>query len=60
MGGQFITSNSYHKFRIPQIFQEPTIILHQGMKMTPYLIDDFVYHVHTYLQQIWKFHNLIM
>ncbi len=60
MGAQFISSSLYHKLRIPQILQEPTIIVHQGMRMTPYLINDFVYPIHIYLQQIWKFHNLIM
>jgi hypothetical protein len=60
MGGQFIISNLYHKLKIPQILQEPMIIVHPSMRMTPYLIDGFVYLVHTYLQQIWKFHNLIM
>ncbi len=27
------------------------------MKLIPYLINDFTYPLHTYLQKKWKFHN---
>jgi len=27
------------------------------VKITPYLIGDFAYPLHTYLQKIWKYHN---
>jgi hypothetical protein len=46
-------SNLYKDLKNHDILQEPIVEVNP-MKCTPYLIADFTYHIHIYLQNNWR------
>jgi hypothetical protein len=55
-GGRFKRCSLYAQLKSQEILQEPINII-QGMKCIPFLIDDVVYSICTYLQKNWKTYN---